>query len=299
MLNKDPSFSDQISTWLFSIGYKNIEYKFREENFTVLDIHKNDRLLLQLKLVDIDSWNKYDVTHELELYAKKQSELRLNGVNSVILWEDQWQSKADIIKSRLLSFLGISVRIPGRLTYVTRIDKAESAKFLKKNHLQGVTSSKYQFGLYLPIKYFRVLPADFQLDNSGRDLLVAVATFSYVRIFIHGEKPFRSFELIRFSSLINTTVVGGMNKLLSAFSKEMHPDDIMTYIDLEWSDGTSYRKLGFEEISRKPPVSFWLDTETNERFPFRNETSDRQMIKICNAGSLKFVKVTKPEKKEF
>eukprot|EP01034_Spumella_vulgaris_P038238 gene38238-47211_t len=33
----------------------------------------------------------------------------------------------------------------------------------------------------------------------------------------------------------------------------------MTYADLEWSDGASYRRLGFEAISDKDPVRFWLD----------------------------------------
>ena len=298
MLSKENSFVDQISVWFHSIGCLCNIYKKDEEIFTTLDISKNGHFSLQLKLIEIDLWGLESGEIELKLYAAVQNELRLSGINSVILWEDQWESKGEIIKSRLRSLLGISVRIPARLTYAVRIDKKNAIEFLTKNHLQGTVLSKYQFGLYLPVHYFRVLPTDFQIDTTTEDLLVAVATFSHVRIFLHDEKPFRSFEWIRFANLIHTTVVGGMDKLLSAFTKEMHPDDIMTYVDLEWSDGISYNRLGFEKISQKPPIWFWLNTATNERFSAVKHSSAPDLVQICNTGSLKYVKVTK-KPKEF
>ncbi|WP_229253900.1 hypothetical protein [Dyadobacter sp. NIV53] len=245
---------------------------------------------MHLKLIELQLWGSEKSIEELKLFAAAQDKLRLCGINSIILWEDQWKGKSDIVKSRLMALLGISIRIPARLTYSVRINKEIAGQFLGKNHLQGTVQSKYQFGLYLPVKYFRILPTGFQVTNVNEDLLVAVATFSHVRIFIKQEKPFRSFELIRFSNLINTTVVGGMDKLLSAFTKEIHPDDIMTYIDKEWSDGISYAKLGFERISEKPPITFWLDTEKYVRFSDRKHTTGKNTIQICNVGSLKFVK---------
>lgn len=285
-----PDFSEQIHVWLSSLDFQCALNQSENETFSNLQVSKNGHLVLELKLVDIKAWDIGKAVIELNLYKIRQSELRKNGVHSVTLWEDLWTKKEDIVKSRISSLLGISQTIPARLTKVTRIDKVTSINFLKNNHLQGSVSSKYQFGLYLPKQYFRILPADFHLDITSDNLLVAVATFSRPRIFPRADKPFRSYELIRFSNLLDMTVVGGINKLLSAFCKEVNPDDIMTYVDLEWSDGKGYNKLGFEEISEKPPIIFMLDTQSNERFSLRNSNEDDHLIEIFNAGSLKFVK---------
>ena len=56
-----------------------------------------------------------------------------------------------------------------------------------------------------------------------------------------------------------------MGKLLKAFIKEVQPDDIMSYADLEWSEGKVYEALGFSEEQPKDPVSFEIDPETWER----------------------------------
>ena len=291
-------FSEQLYSWLSSIGFECKLNQKPAEIFPVIEVWKNGSLTLEIKLVDINSWNEGHAADELKIYAAKQVELRSNRIFSVILWEDLWKKNEEIVKSRLKSILGISIRIPARLTYSVRIDKATASEFLTKNHLQGSVLSKYRFGLYLPVKYFRVLPSDYQINDASKDMLVAVATFSYARIFNHDEKPFRSCELIRFASLLNTTVVGGMDKLLNTFIREIKPDDIMTYVDLEWSDGASYHRLGFEEISEKPPISFLLDTQTNERFPIRKDVLIDNTIEICNAGSRKFVKIVEQKLKK-
>lgn len=283
-------FADKIIEWLLSIDFECKKRREPAEVFDVIEVFKGDHLVLEIKAVDIFQWQENKPVTELENYSMKQSELRKNHIFSVILWEDIWESKPDIVRSRLKAILGLSQRIPARLTYVARIYKATAADFLAKNHLQGSVSSKYRYGLYLPVRYFRVLAPDFQMDNMQQDLLVAVATFSHARIFLKEEQPFRSYELIRFANLLNTTIVGGLNKLLSAFTKESNPDDIMTYVDLEWSDGANYNRLGFEEISIKNPITFFLDTKTHERFTEANRLQDQNLLELRNAGSVKYVR---------
>jgi len=296
-LSKETDFPRQISSWLLSIGFDCEPDKSAQETFWKVQVKKSGRLLLELKLIEPESWDDETSITEVHSYKIRQSGLRKSGVHSVLLWQDHWESRREIVKSRIQSLLGISHRIPARLTKVFRIDKMTAHAFLEKNHLQGHVLSKFQFGLYLPKQYFRVLPADYQLDIEAEHLLVAVATFSRPRLFPREDKPFRSYELIRFANTLDITVVGGLNKLLSAFSKEIKPDDIMTYVDLEWSDGEGYAKLGFEEISEKPPIAFMLDTQTNERFSLRNSGDNEHLVKITNGGSLKFVKTI--EKKSY
>ncbi len=216
-------------------------------------------------------------------------EFHQNG-SSVILWEDIWYSKRKIVESRIKALLGISERIPARLTQVRRLDRPTTQRFLEENHLQIATLSKYKYGLYLPKKHFRVIAEPPEAD----DLLVAVATFARPRVFEREGTPHRSYELVRFANLLDTTVVGGLDKLLSHFVKEHQPDDLMTYADLEWSSGRSYLKLGFKPQEDVPPQEFLVKSATMERFyPHRlpDEISQRQeFVKIKNAGSRKFVK---------
>ncbi len=228
-------------------------------------------------------------------------QLSFNSEDSreVILWEDQWYSKQKIVQSRIKALLGISERIPARLSRVRRLDRPTTLHFLRENHLQDTVVSKYKYGLFLPEKHFRVLANPPKAD----ELLVAVATFARPRVFERAGEPHRSYELVRFANLLNTTVVGGLDKLLSHFVKEHQPDDLMTYADLEWSNGRSYQKLGFEPQGDTPPQDFWIDPATMERYyPHRlpdgitsENARERGFVKIKNAGSRKFVKNFHPQ----
>lgn len=221
------------------------------------------------------------------------------GVRHIILWEDQWFTKRRIIEHRLKALLGISERIPARLTRVQRLDRPTTTAFLRANHLQDPVLSKLKYGLYLPQRYFRVIKDHALLPPAGAsELLVAVATFAHPRVFQKETGPHRSYEFVRFANLAATTVVGGLDKLLKHFIRENQPDDIMTYADLEWSDGHSYLKLGFKEIGDTNPHAYWIDTQQMQRYPAHrlpegireHEAPEHGYLKIYNAGSRKFVK---------
>lgn len=238
-------------------------------------------------------------------FSEKENEIFINLPHdskegkAIVLWEDIWFSKQKIVQSRLKALLGISERIPARLTQVRRLDRPTTLRFLQENHLQDPTLSKYKYGLYLPKKHFRVLARQPEAD----ELLVAVATFARPRVFERAGEPHRSYELVRFANLLNTTVVGGLDKLLSHFVKEHQPNDLMTYADLEWSNGRSYQKLGFSPQGDTPPQAFWVDPATMKRhYPHRlpdgitgENARQRRFVKIKNAGSRKFVKNFHPQ----
>jgi hypothetical protein len=150
-------------------------------------------------------------------------------------------------------------------------------------------SSKYRYGLFLPVRYFRILPQDFEPGSSNQDLLVAVATFSNAKIFPRDGFTHRSSELIRYASFSGTTVIGAINKLIKAFVVDFRPNDIMTYADLEWSDGRSYEKLGFKYVSERESIRFYLDKE-GKRQSTSDEIESGNTPHITNAGSKKFVK---------
>ena len=56
--------------------------------------------------------------------------------------------------------------------------------------------------------------------------------------------------------------------MLKAFIKEVQPDDIMSYADLEWSEGFVYEQLGFCLEGKRAPVVFCVDEQWG-RFPVK------------------------------
>ena len=225
---------------------------------------------------------------ESDFFQNISNEFRAKNLKIVHIWQDVWQTKRAIVQSRILSLLGLSVTIPARLTQVRRIDKPTLDKFLTNNHLQGKTNAKLKYGLFLPNRYFRVLQnhAIAQSLSYANELLVAVASFSNAKKIIREGRDFRSYELIRFANLSGFTVVGGLNKLLKNFIVEQSPDDIMTYADGDWSDGSNYEKIGFDRIEQTPPLRFELDSQTLTRVLTEDSTKNQT---IFNAGNWKFL----------
>jgi hypothetical protein len=266
----------------------------------VLEINDADRVLMKVIPIEMNIWPKVNQDELLSQVSERLETARRDGLSAIVLWEDYWLAKKNIVQSRLAAMLGRSTKIPARLTLARRVDNATTTEFLKANHLNGSTMSKSRYGLFLPKRYYRVLPEGFVFDQSADELLVAVATFSNARIFEQDGAPFRSHELIRFASLAGTNVVGALDKLLNAFIREKSPDDIMTYADLEWSDGRSYRRLGFEKRGNIPPREAYVDLSTmlRTRNPRRTAVSQEQSpieyLTVYNLGSIKYVKTIKP-----
>jgi hypothetical protein len=285
-------FTEEVYQWLLSISQDYTISWNNEEDFTYLSVQSTEKVVLVIGLIDLKTWTAaHQKTKDRFLkLISKQELLRDQGISCVTLWEDIWLADKEIVQSRISALLGISQRIPGRMTKARRIDKPTATAFLDQNHLQHAVSSKLRYGLFLPKHYYRILKADNQFDTVVPEMLVAVATFSHPRIFERNGRPFRSYELIRFANLMHTTVVGGFDKLLNKFIEDCQPDDIMTYADLEWSDGASYKRLKFEDITDKPPMTFWLDPRSNNRYAAAKKPDQENLIQVYNAGSRKFVR---------
>ncbi|ARK11020.1 hypothetical protein [Fibrivirga algicola] len=252
-------------------------------------------------------WREQDFTF---FFRDLTDQFARQGERIIHLWEDVERQKPAVVASRLAALQGQSIRIPGRLTQVRRIDKATATAFLDEHHLQPSLPGKIRYGLFLPERYYRILPpvGSFPADPShtyltnrpAGELLLAVATFAQPRSQIRDGLPHRSAELLRVASHVGTTVVGGLDKLLKTYLTNHPADDLMTYADRDWSDGASYRKLGFEQRGETAPQQFWLHPQEGIRHvPSRlplplNQTNVIELgyIPIYNTGSYKFVKIS-------
>lgn len=159
---------------------------------------------------------------------------------------------------------------------VRRIDRKTADAFLAANHIYGSASCRDCYGLFRRRATGAAEKAACQPESSAETAhtvhamenvpsageLVAVATFSNARRWEKQGRIISSYEWVRYASLKDTRVVGGMGKLLKAFIEERRPDDIMTYAistaipgrelrDGVESEGNVYRKLGFREESRR------------------------------------------------
>ena len=193
------------------------------------------------------------------------------GVYPLIITEDRWEMRKDMMQKRLLAHLEIFVPVYARNCEVRRIGKEEASAFLDACHSYGDAACRYRYGLFVK-RHTGHLALSGETDRLLPGTLVAVATFSNARKWIKAGKVIRSYEWTRYASLPEVRVTGGMGRLLRRFIEDVGPDDIMSYADLEWSEGKVYEQLGFKAESRKEPVTFFIDSQWHRR-PVKTEAT--------------------------
>ena len=84
---------------------------------------------------------------------------------------------------------------------------------------------------------------------------MAVASFGPRRRVVRAGKQHSSHELIRFCTLVNGQVVGGLSKLVTHFVREHKADDVVTVIDRDWgAAGSGWHRLGFDTVHVMPSL---------------------------------------------
>jgi hypothetical protein len=204
-------------------------------------IIEHDRTLLQGKELDLilpdlglcfeyngsywHSEHKVSETYHLDkTTAVEQIDYQLIHIN-----EYAWINKRQIVESRIRSLLGLTTKIPARKCVVQKIKYPK--QFLDANHLQG-----------------RGVPTGINYGLYYENQLVATMTFSKSRY----RKEYQ-YELIRYCSVLNTTIIGGASKLLRAFEREFNPTSIVSYANRDYSQGNIYQQLGFVCIDITKP----------------------------------------------
>ena len=268
---------EDIGAFLSANGF---EYSFQiRHDFDVICARTMDgqhtRVILPL---EISAGTLEEAVKESRMAYEAVLSIRALEGYPIIIPEDRWKRQRPMMEARLLAHMEVFSQAYARNCEVRRIDKETAQRFLNDNHSYGYAACKYRYGLFLKrhtghiareIEEERFLGCARNDNRSDRGdivgTLIAVATFSNARKWIKDGKEIRSYEWTRYASVPELRVSGGMGKLLKAFIKEVQPDDIMTYADLEWSEGKVYEVLGFSEEQPKEPVSFEIDPETWER----------------------------------
>lgn len=214
-------------------------------------------------------WWHSDEYKEKRYHLNKTKSLKEVGIKLIHIWEDDWDSKTDIIKSQINNWLGFSNKIWARKCEIREINASESIIFLNENHIQGGIGSSIKLGLY------------------HNDVLVSLMTFDN----LEGRKRMSigNWNMNRFCNKLNTTVVGGASKLLNYFIYKYKPERIISYSDKDWSTGTLYEKLKFTKISESSvDYKYLVDGKRVHKSNFKGVENNISYPKIWDCGKIKW-----------
>ena len=153
-----------------------------------------------------------------------------NNIRLITIWEDWIKNKPEIVRSIILSKLGIyEKRIYARKCILKEVKTKECNTFLNENHIQGKSPGSIKYGLYY--------------NNN----LVSVMTFVIQK---------QCVKLVRFCNKKNYQIIGGASKLFNHFIKLYNPNKIISYSSNDISDGNLYKLLGFYS-NNKISNAYW------------------------------------------
>ena len=282
-----------------NVGISNSEKELRDFVSTLVDsdLIFNDRSLISPKELDIVIpdlnlaieycglyWHSEFMGKDKYYHINKLERCKYKGYRLITIFEDEWLVKNEIVKSRLKSiFNKIDNIIYANKCDIKLIDISEARKFCEANHLQG-----YGFGSYI------------RLGGFYNNELVAVMTFSKPSL-TNGIKTEEDgvYELYRFCTKIDTTVVGIVSKLFKFFINNYEYTTIYSYADRRWSDGDIYDRLGFYKEGCLTEPNCWYFKNNLKRIRFRKtyafESTERELMSsesyniIWDCGNFKYI----------
>jgi hypothetical protein len=232
-------------------------------------------------------WHSELMGKDRNYHIKKKEMCNEIGYKLLMVFEDEFVSKKDILFSRMNSILGNNslTTLYGRSCYIKSISSSVAAEFCNNNHLQGYVGSNIKLGAFYKGK------------------LVAVMTFSKPSLakgYKHSKEGV--WELSRFCSLTNHRIVGIPSKMIKFFIRNYNYTMLFSYADYRWSDGNMYNVVGFSYCGKTKP-NYWYFKNNKKRihrFALRKNPNESKDItewelrkaqgwnRIWDCGNLKY-----------
>lgn len=226
--NKDTEPEKIIISILDSIGIP-YEKKVR----SVLTNNRELDFIIPSKNIAVEVngifWHSSAAGKTSDYHLQKTLDCTSKNIQLLHFWDQELIQKPSIVESIIQAKLGICKKVYARKCVVKEVDSAEAKEFFNTTHMQGYIPAAKYVGLY----------------HAGE--LACLGSFSRPRF-----NTKYHWELIRFSSKIGTTVVGGLSRILS----QVH-GTILSYANRRWSDGNAYHKCGFNFVGETKPSYFY------------------------------------------
>lgn len=228
-------------------------FEFISKNFFVVRNARNIippkeiDLFLPEKMVAIEYCGLYWHTSDkkgVKYHYDKYRACKEKGIKLLTIYSDEWNTKKELVKTKLNHILGISdkKKIYARNCKVCLINKKLAKQFVDENHIQGNCYGSMNIGLF-----------------NGEEL---------VSVMVFKKRKESVFELTRFCT--SCVVVGGFQKSLQFFKKNVNWQEIITFSDLRWHSGEVYDKSGFREIGFvEPDYQYVYNNIRVHKFNFR------------------------------
>ena len=266
-------------------GTSHAEFELREYIESLVETYSSQysKRILDNNL-DIDILTKNNIGFEFnglywhcELHKSKSYHIdKTNnalkkGYRLIHIFEDEWEYKKDIVKSKIKHILNVDNNpvIGARKCSIKELNTKkltiEKDDFLDKNHIQGKDKSSIKLGLYF------------------ENLLVAVMTFVKSRY----DKSY-DYELSRFATSIHYKVPGAFGKLFNYFKNHYDWNSIITYADKCWSQGNVYLTNGWTYLRDTDPSYSYIKPTNHTKIRYNRE--NYQKHKLLKSDEFKDIK---------
>lgn len=176
-------------------------------------------------------WHSEQAGKGPNYHKKKRIAAAAAGVQLVQVWEDDWRFRRPVVERMLLHKLGVSrlPSVPARKTKAMVLTLAQVRAFFEQNHIQGHVNASWYFGLE---------------DAQSGDIVAAMS--------LKRTADPKTLRLERYATSVR--VPGGHSKLVK-FAERMIPEweSLLTFADLEVSDGALYEKTGWTRDAELAP----------------------------------------------
>lgn len=250
---KSLGFDSVISGDRNSIKPKEIDISLKQKNFGI----EYNGLYWHSDVVD--STSKEDMLW-------KTKECQKLGTKLMHIYSDEWEYKKEICKSMINNRLGLcNSKIWARKCVIKEINKKDFDLFINASHISGSVNSSVRLGLFY------------------KDELVSAMGFRKPR----QKKWSGYYEISRFSTKLNTVVVGGLGKFIKYFNKKFD-FSIMTYADRRFGEGLGYGKVGFKYFGESG-IDYWYSDgrQRYDRFIVKTEKGKCEREKAAELGLYK------------
>lgn len=246
---------EKLAKWIESVGFE-----VKRNNRTTLDNGLELDIYVPSARFSVEYNGLYWHSHANRsafYHANKTAAARRSNISLMHVFEDEWRDKPEIVKSMILSRLGMSPnKIGARSCSLRELTSRERKEFFEDNHIDGDTAAAKAWGLI-----------------RGETIMYAIST----------RKPFHkrdsTMEVARCCPRKGHNVQGGLSRLIAAVKEDCRKAGIktlMTYVDTRLGGvGKGYGTAGFKATSKTPPRFWWTNFKNRyNRFKYKADSKN-------------------------